>query len=185
MRKVRLAMRLYFMRHAQAVDPEDWTGEEVARPLTDKGRKRAEDAAAGLARLRPGIGVVISSPLVRAYETAAIVGRVIGLPAETSDLLRPGFDLMRLDQALGMRPDADGPLFVGHEPDLGQLVSALTRHGRDQAVVMKKASCALVVTPGDAEGGVSVVELVGKCELAWLRDWRELSGMSEAPSEGD
>lgn len=176
-------MRLYFMRHAQAVDPEDWTGEEVARPLTDKGRQRAEDAAAGLARLQPGVGAIISSPYARAYETAAVVGRVIGLPVETSDLLRPGFDLMRLDQALGMRPDADGPLFVGHEPDLSRLIDALTGHRGDQSIAMKKASCALVVTPDDAEGGVSIAELVGACTLAWLHDWRELSGMGGASGE--
>ncbi len=169
-------MRLYFMRHAHAVDPEDWDGEEIARPLTEKGRKRAEVVANGLAQLRPGIGAIISSPYVRAYETAAIVGRVTGLPAETSDLLRPGFDLMRLDQALAMRPDVEGALFVGHEPDLSQLLWTLTRSDGDRPVTMKKASCALVVTPSGAEGGASIVELVGRCELAWLREWREWSG---------
>ena len=177
-------MRLYFMRHAHAVDPQDWSGEEVARPLTDKGRTRAEAAATGLARLRPGIDAIISSPYARAYETAAIVGRVIGLPVETSDLLRPGFDLMRLDQALGMRPDADGPLFVGHEPDLSRLIDLLTGHSGDQAVTMKKASCALALTPNGVEGGVSVAELVGACQLMWLHDWHELSGLRDTASEG-
>jgi len=172
-------MRLYFMRHAHALDPDEWSGEEAARPLTDKGRKCAEAAATGLARLRPGVGAIISSPYSRAYETAVIVGRVIGLPVESSDMLIPGFDLARLDRALALRPDAESALFVAHEPDLSELVETLMRREGDDGVVMKKASCALVVTPAAMSGGESVAELAGKCELAWLRGWRELAAMRE------
>ena len=110
-------MRLYFLRHAHAFAREDWQGEEPARPLTDKGRKQAEAAAAGLATLRPAIGAIISSPYARAYETAVIVGRVLSMPVESADDLTPGFDLSRLDHTLTLRPEVDGPLFVGHEPD--------------------------------------------------------------------
>ena len=172
-------MRLYFMRHAHALDPADWSGEEAARPLTDKGRTRAEAAAEGLARLRPGVEAIISSPYVRAYETALIVGRVVGLPVETADLLAPGFDVLRLDRALALRPDVGGALFVAHEPDLSRLVETLIRHADGGEVTMKKASCALVVTPTERAGGVSVEALVGRCDLAWLREWRELAAMRD------
>lgn len=170
-------MRLYFMRHAHALDPADWSGEEAARPLTDKGRRCAEAAASGLARLRPGVEALISSPYSRAYETAVIIGRVIGLPVETSDMLAPGFDLLRLDQALALRPHVDATMFVAHEPDLSHLVEALTRRAGGDAVIMKKASCALVETPAKGSGDVSVEKLVGRCELVWLRGWRELAAL--------
>ncbi|HEX5572536.1 MAG TPA: histidine phosphatase family protein, partial [Ktedonobacterales bacterium] len=78
-------MRLYFLRHAHALAHADWQGEEAARPLTDKGRGQAEGAAKGLATLRPGFEAIISSPYIRAYETAVIVGRVTGLPVATDD----------------------------------------------------------------------------------------------------
>lgn len=172
-------MRLYFMRHAHALDPDEWSGEEAARPLTDKGRKRAEAAASGLARLRPGVGAIIASPYARAYETAIIVGRVIGLPVEASDMLAPGFDLVRLDRALAQRSDVDAALLVAHEPDLSRLVGTLTRRAGDDGVTMKKASCALVVTPAEMPTGGSIMELAGRCELAWLRDWRELAAIRE------
>lgn len=174
-------MRLYFMRHAHAMDPQDWRGEEPARPLTDKGRSRAEAAAAGLATLRPSISVIISSPYTRAYETAVIVGRMLELPVETDDGLTPGFDLPRLDHALASRPDMDDALFVGHEPDLSHLITSLVT--RDDAhsggIEMKKASCCLLLTPSDLPGGASAREMAGRCTLGWLRDWRALAALRQ------
>lgn len=170
-------MRLFFMRHAHAVDPQDWRGEEAARPLTEKGRKRARAAATGLARLYPPVGALLTSPYVRAYETAVIVGSVLGLPVETADALAPGFDLSRLDQALALRPDIESMLLVGHEPDLSQIIHLLTQRDETERVVMKKASCCLVVAPEETSGGTSAAELAGRCELAWLRGWRELADM--------
>ncbi len=179
-------MRLYFMRHAHALAPGAWDGEEGARPLLPKGRRHAEAAARGLATAQPGIGAIISSPYARAYETALIVGRVLGLPVITDDGLAPDydqarFDLARLDHALSVRPVADGTLFVAHEPDLSELVTLLAApqerpHG---GVVMKTASCCLLETPDDLPGGASAVELTGRCVLAWLRTWRELSALAQ------
>lgn len=177
-------MRLYFMRHADAVQREAWSGEDAARPLTDKGRQQAAAAGSGLAKLRPGIDAIISSPFSRAYETAVIVGKAIGLPVESSDALTPGFDLPRLDHAISMRPVANSALYVGHEPDLSALIKALVRGDEGAGVTMKKASCCLVVTPADVQGGESVVELQGRCELGWLRSWRELSALTNDEAEG-
>ena len=173
-------MRLYFMRHAHALARANWDGEEAARPLTDKGRKQAEAAAAGLATLRPGIGAILTSPYSRAYETAVIVGRVTGLPVESADDLTPGFSLPQFDHALSLRPGADGPLFVGHEPDLSQLVTALIARPGEATpqIEMAKAACCLVVTPDDAPSGASAAELVGRCSLVWLRTWRELEALT-------
>ncbi|HEY8325918.1 MAG: SixA phosphatase family protein [Ktedonobacterales bacterium] len=180
-------MRLYFLRHAHAMARADWNGEEPARPLTDKGRQQAEGAAAGLASLRPGFAAIISSPFARAYETAVIVGRVAGLPVESSDDLTPGFDLPRLDHTLSLRPEVDGALLVGHEPDLSQMIDALvSRAGEPHThVTMAKASCCLVVTPDDLPGGASAAELIGRCSLAWERTWKELESLGhEGASAG-
>jgi phosphohistidine phosphatase len=175
-----MTMRLYFLRHAQAFAREDWQGEEAARALTDKGRKQAEAAAKGLATLRPAIGAIISSPYARAYETAVIVGRVVGLPVESADDLRPGFDLALLDHALALRPEVKGPLLVGHEPDLSRLIETLTaRPGEKANITLAKAACCLVLAPDNLPGGASVVELAGQCTLGWLRTWRELQALTE------
>lgn len=180
-------MRLYFLRHAHAFAREDWRGEEAARPLTDKGRKQAEAAAAGLATLRPAIGAIISSPYARAYETAVIVGRVLGMPVESADDLTPGFDLTRLDHTLTLRPEVDGSLLVGHEPDLSQLVEALiSPPGEPKTrVILAKASCCLVVAPDNLPGGASAVELAGRCTLAWVRTWRDLQSLASGGGVAD
>lgn len=172
-------MRLYFLRHAHAMAREEWRGEEPARPLTDKGRRQAEGAALGLASLRPGFAAIISSPYTRAYETAVIVGRVAGLPVESADELTPGFDLPGLDHILSLRPEVDGVLLVGHEPDLSQMVEALVSHAGEphMHVEMAKASCCLVVTPEDLLGGASAADLLERCSLAWERTWRELEAL--------
>lgn len=172
-------MRLYFMRHAHAMDPRDWRGEEPARPLTDKGRERAEAAAAGLATLRPSIKVIVSSPYARAYETAVIVGRILGLPVESEDGLTPGFALPQLDHALASRPAADDMLLVGHEPDLSSLIISLVTPDGAHDIEMKKASCCLVLTPNDLPGGASAAELAGRCTLGWLRDWKALAALRQ------
>lgn len=170
-------MRLYFMRHVQAMTVSDWRGAEAARPLTDEGRSRAAQAAAGLARIQPGVEAIISSPYARAYETALIVGRALRLDVAASDALRPGFSLASLDVALALRPDVNGVLFVGHEPDMSGVVSALAGNAESHDVTMKKGSCAFIQTPGDVEGGASAEELEGKCSLVWVRTWRELAAL--------
>lgn len=174
-------MHLYFMRHADAGDASEWPGDDSVRPLTDKGRMQAREAATGLVRLRPPIQAVISSPYSRAYETAVIAAKELGLPVQSADELTPGFDLPRLDRALALRPNVEIVLFVGHEPDLSQLITQLARHHGEHApnVVMKKGSCCLVLTPSTLPGGASAAELAGACEIGWIRTWRELADLSD------
>jgi phosphohistidine phosphatase len=172
-------MRLYFMRHAQAVDVEEWRGSDAMRPLTEKGRKRARLAAEGLAHMRPGIETILSSPFSRAYETALIVGDVTGLPVAASDALRPGCTLARLDEALALRPDADAVLLVGHEPDLSVIVGLLVGNRSDGGWELKKASCACVESPAGRAADRGVEAMAGRYELAWVRTWRELAALSE------
>lgn len=177
-------MRLYFMRHADAMNVGDWGGEEAARPLTDKGRHQAAAAATGLATLRPRISVIISSPYARAYETAVIVSKAVGLPVESSDDLTPGFDIHRLAHILSMRTIVDGALFVGHEPDLSGLIVRLISRDQSAELTMKKSSCCLVLTPAETSGTADAMLWEGRCELGWVRTWRELSALTEEVRHG-
>ncbi len=173
-------MRLYFMRHAQAVDAEEWRGPDAMRPLTEKGRKRARLAAEGLAKLTPEVvAAIISSPYSRAYETALIVGEVIKLPVATADALRPGFSLARLDVALAIAPNAESILLVGHEPDLSAVIHALVGRERAQDTPLKKSTCVCVETPAEVDGGTNTEALAGRCALVWERTWRELAALRE------
>lgn len=172
-------MFLYFLRHADAGDASAWHSVDAARPLTDKGRMQAREAGAGLARIRPPIQAVISSPYARAYETALIVASALSLSVQSADELTPGFDLSRLDRALALQPNAERALFVGHEPDLSHLIGQLAAHhgAGTHEITMKKGSCCLVLTPSTLTGGASAAELAGACEIAWIHTWRELADL--------
>jgi phosphohistidine phosphatase len=132
-------MVLYVIRHAEAVEasttlPDEW------RYLTEKGRASIE----GVARRLPESGkpcLIISSPLVRAVQTAQIVAETCGRKCtlETSGLLLPGGSVEQLAHFL-LQQGADGRniMIVGHEPQLSALVARLLHHGE---VRLKKAGC--------------------------------------------
>jgi phosphohistidine phosphatase len=111
-------VRLFLVRHAEAApgDPDD------LRPLTPAGRDAARALGERLAGQRPD--AVVTSPLLRARQTAELIARACGLGAEPDDRLAPGAtadDLRAAVDGLG-----DTVVAVGHQPDCGEVVLALT-----------------------------------------------------------
>ena len=136
-------MRVCFLRHGPAVPRGSEGTADDERPLTPEGRARTRLAAQGIARLELAVDEVWTSPLPRARETAAILARVLGLPAPLeTDLLRPEVPAGRL---LAILRQAKGrcPVLVGHEPALGAAVARLVG-GRAGAFPLKKAGLAVV-----------------------------------------
>lgn len=66
-------MKLYFVRHGDAGDPAQWEGNDAERPLSDEGRRRMALEARTMKRLELGVDRIITSPLLRAVQTAEIV----------------------------------------------------------------------------------------------------------------
>ena len=167
-------MNLYFMRHAHAGQRGEWAGPDSERPLTDKGRRAAQAAASGLARRSPPISRIITSPLTRAADTAAIVATRLSAPVTISDALGLGFDLAGLAAILSEAGWASDLLLVGHQPSMGEVLAALLGE-KDAIVDMKKASVALVTLPDVSNlGPDGALHLEGSARLRWLRTWREL-----------
>lgn len=145
---------LLLLRHAHAGDATRWEGDDDVRPLTDKGRRQAERLGRLLAVSGEAPDLLITSPRVRAAQTAEIVGRVTGtrviVDARVAGLLDPG-TVMRI---LGDAGPAERPCLVGHDPDLSELLAELT--GASQ-IAMRKGALARVDLPGrtlEAGGGV-------------------------------
>jgi phosphohistidine phosphatase len=108
-------MDLILWRHAQAEDG----AHDAQRALTDKGRAQAQAMAAWLKRCVPGPVKVLSSPAVRACETAAAYAADVA----TSDALAPGAGAPAILQAAGW-PDGKGTIVVvGHQPALGAAIA--------------------------------------------------------------
>jgi phosphohistidine phosphatase len=110
-----------------------------------------KEQARGLRRLGVRPDVLLSSPLVRARQTAEIVRQALGLDSRLVDALAPGCDMTRLRDLLGEYRSAERIMVVGHEPDFSGLIGALTGGGR---ILLKKGGLARVdlETVGDGAG---------------------------------
>jgi phosphohistidine phosphatase len=115
-------MKLYVMRHGPAEDFAP-SGRDADRALTPSGRDRVREVAKLLIKSDEAPRVIISSPLVRALQTAEIVAAEVGVDrVETTRELAPGGDAYGFARAL-MSGDRKRPMIVGHEPDLSSLVA--------------------------------------------------------------
>jgi phosphohistidine phosphatase len=110
-------MRLVLVRHADAAPGSP----DELRPLTAEGREQAR--ALGQRLQAEGIEAVavLSSPLLRARETAAALG--LGEP-EADDRLAPGATQESVRDAVAGRGGT--VVVVGHQPDCGQIAAGLT-----------------------------------------------------------
>jgi phosphohistidine phosphatase len=118
-------LQLYLLRHAHAGDPAKWTGPDSARPLSDKGQGQAVRMGLFLADAGFLPDLIMSSPLVRALETARLVATPLGLPIIVSNDLASSLDLDSLDRLLTGAGNPRRPLLVGHDPDFSMLAAEL------------------------------------------------------------
>ncbi len=112
------------MRHGPAEDVAT-SGRDSDRALSASGRDRVRAVAKLLREKDEAPRAIVSSPLVRALQTAEIVASEIGVPhVEIAHELAPGGDASVLAKAL-LGDDRKRPMVVGHEPDLSTLIMAL------------------------------------------------------------
>ena len=142
-------MKLYILRHGDAVEHGDPRHKENERPLTPKGIQRIKNLAHALRQMEVLIDAVLSSPLARARETAEIVARGLQLEnnPEWTDALLPsgGMDAL-VGQINAKHPVPQSVLLVGHEPYLSGFVSLLCAGGPGLPIEFKKgALCRLEV----------------------------------------
>ena len=138
---------IYLLRHG---DAEDGNGDDAARRLTAKGERQARAAGRALARRKARIDACLTSPRVRAAETARLACAALGLePEATPELAGGSVDSLALAAGRG------DVLLVGHEPDFSAEVARLTG-GR---VKMRKGGLAIV-------DGSTLVALLAPGDLA-------------------
>ena len=116
---------LHFLRHAHAGDPMAWDGPDEARPLSAKGERQADRLGLFLVSVRFAPDVFITSPKLRASQTADIVATHIGTRVEIDDRLAAAFDAGMLEDILRDAGDPLRPVVVGHDPDFSTLVAEL------------------------------------------------------------
>jgi len=131
---------LYLIRHGLAEERGDAWPDDEKRPLTEDGMARMRKAARGLSRLGVAFDVVLTSPLVRARQTAEIVaGGLAPRPSLVNiESLSPGASYAALVADLEKHARKPRIALVGHEPDLGELAARLI--GSRHAIEFKKGA---------------------------------------------
>jgi len=157
-------MKLFLLRHGIAVERGDLDfANDAERPLTPKGKRQLRQAAAALRALELRFDAILSSPLVRARQTAEIVAAELKSKRRPAfaDELKPGGSAKKLVQKIAaLESPPENLLLVGHEPDFSEFISRLVTGKTGAGFALKK-------------GGLAKLEIeklrVGKCAtLAWL-----------------
>ena len=152
-------MNCLLLRHGIAVEREEWKGPDGDRPLTEKGKQRVREVAAGLNRLEVQPTHVLSSPLIRAIDTAKIVRRSLHMSSAVQivDALQPDAPLDRLLSVLHDLPPESCVLCVGHEPHLVMVASWLLAGKPSAAFPFKKAGACLIEIASPVKPGRGVL----------------------------
>jgi phosphohistidine phosphatase len=144
------AMNLYILRHGIAVDPgsPDYP-HDADRPLTPKGERKLQQIAEAMQALELSFDLILSSPYVRARQTAEIIAEDLHdrKKLEFTDCLVPGGNHKNLiDLINGLKPQPENVLLSGHEPLLSSLISLLISGTTRIPIEMKKGGlCKLSV----------------------------------------
>lgn len=139
-------MDCVLLRHGIAVERDEWEGSDADRPLTEHGTKRVAQVVAGLSRLDVQPTHVLSSPLIRAVETAKIAHSSLQVrtAVQIVDELLPDTPPDRLLSILRDLPPESCVLCIGHEPHLGTAASVLLSGRASASFPLKKAGACLI-----------------------------------------
>jgi len=121
-------VQLYLIRHGIAAERGPAYPDDGARPLTEQGQGRIRAEARALRRVGPGIGHVVTSPLLRARQTAKLLAEGLDPrpPVVDCAALGPDGTPAEVRAALGAYGADAAVALVGHEPNLSELAAALT-----------------------------------------------------------
>lgn len=165
-------MQLYVFRHGIA-EPGGADMSDADRPLSPQGVDRTLEAARGLAQFAARPDVILTSPKVRARQTAGILGDVFDITPKIEDVLAQGppIDVIHVLRAR----DEQRVLIVGHEPVLSEVIEKLcTQKNLPGFIDLKKAACALVEAPLHPE------DPPGPGVLKWLLPPRALRALAHS-----
>jgi phosphohistidine phosphatase len=134
---------LHLLRHAHAGDPARWEGDDASRPLSEKGRRQARDLGGLLAVIDEPPDLFITSPKVRAAQTAEIVAKALRnrVTVVTDERLGGALDPALVTAIIVDAGPALRPCLVGHDPDFSELLGELVGTG---PIPMRKAALARI-----------------------------------------
>lgn len=153
---------LFMIRHGLAGQHGDYENDDQ-RPLTAEGQQKTRQIAQRLHNLNLRFDLILTSPLVRAKQTAEILkGANLGKQLEEAAYLAPNGDIQDwLDRLKDWNAVGKSLALVGHEPTLSSWAERLIWGESHSRLVLKKAGVINLLVP--TSGSV-----IGNCQLLWL-----------------
>ena len=121
-----MTIELYLLRHAHAGDPVKWQGSDFDRPLSAKGRDQVERLGSHLAGLGFDADAIVTSPRIRARETADLFAAHFGIRPVVDERLAEMLSPASIDGMLTDAGDPSSVVLVGHDPDFSETLGLLT-----------------------------------------------------------
>ena len=166
-------MDLYLLRHAIAVDGEQFAGDDSERPLTVEGAKKMRRIAKGMRKLKLSFDAILSSPYRRARETAQIVAEQFHMRRHlrlTNTLTPRGNRRALIDEIARLERNAQSILLAGHEPYLSTLAASLVFGRPAVGLILKKGGLCKLSSEHVRNGRCA--------ELEWLLTPRQLMALA-------
>ena len=163
-------MNLFVLRHGIAVDlGVKGCARDSERALTGEGKRKVRKVAKAMRAMKLEFDLILSSPFVRARQTAEVVAKELGLDLTFTDALIPRTEVTKILNVLAKhQDDAENVLIVGHEPHLSETIGYLLAGEDKSFVTLKKAGlCKLVLRSLKPAHGM----------LEWLLMPRQLAGL--------
>ena len=155
-------MNLFILRHGIAVEPgTPGYSNDADRPLIPKGERKLAQIADALDNLQISFDLVLSSPFLRARQTAQIIAEALEISKKVSltEELTPHGDPKKLvDFLCHIKPLPDDVLLVGHEPYLSEFISLLLVGNTSLSVIMKKGGLCKLSTESLKAGRCASLE---------------------------
>src|SRR5262245_31146640 len=153
-------LELFLIRHGVAAERSDEYPDDSKRPLTSDGIVRLRKEARALDLLGVTFDQILSSPLVRARQTADVFAEIMKSkpPVATTDALTPAGSPAAVIQELSKYMRKASIALVGHEPNMGELAAHLI--GAKIPLPFKKGAIARI--------DFSIFPPKGKGQLAWF-----------------
>ena len=148
-------MIIYFLRHASAGKSKQNPRQDDKRPLDKDGVRQCASMGRALAALDTQVDVILSSPLKRAAQTAALVANEMGHEGKIAftDVLGKDAEYEAFHDLVRKQLKRDAIMVVGHNPTLSEFISRIVSGGAsDRAVDLKKGAVARVEYDGRKPG---------------------------------
>lgn len=153
-------MEVILIRHAKAgsADPNTWP-DDHQRPLTAEGVAEQRSAARAMKKMGISFEFLVTSPLVRAAQTAEVVAEVYRWkePPQVAEELGPSCTAAGVVKLLAKFPPDATVALVGHEPSFSRVAAALIGKSGDAAIELKKSGVVGIAFEGHPAQGAGTL----------------------------